>query len=69
MCGMCGPWEGHHGILDTSIMWELENDTELKVLGTNPIFVALYMNLRKENTKYWINELCGNWKMLLNLKF
>ena len=60
---ICGPWEGHHGILDKSNLWELENIAKFKVFSINQMYVALfvaYVDLGKDTTEYWINQLYGN---------
>ena len=47
---ICGPWEGHHGILDKSIKWELENIAKFKVFSIN------------QNACWSICGICGPWE-------
>ena len=63
MYGICGPWKGHHGILDKSIIWELESIANFKVLSIDQMYIALFVadvDLGKDTTEYWINQLYGN---------
>ena len=63
MYGICGPWEGHHGILDEEIVWELENIAKFKVFSINQMYIALYVanvGLGKDTTEYWRSQLYGN---------
>ena len=66
MYGFCGPWEGHHGILGKSMLWELENIVEFKVFCINQTYFALYVacvDLGKDTTGYWINQMYGNYEI------